>query len=103
LIEGRTPARAARCTISVKAAVPDDARNGVSVANVGFVDGDILREVRDIGPLDRRIIEVVEVIEDRDGMAEMEHFSTKWEPMKPAPPVTRMRMIRETQEPLIRG
>ena len=48
------------------------------------------RKGSDVGALQRRIVEVVEVVEDDDPVAAREAaVRQRWEPMKPAPPVTR--------------
>ena len=49
---------------------------------------------RDIRALDLRIVKVVEVVENCDFVTGGKNFSTRCEPMKPAPPVTKIRIAR---------
>lgn len=52
----------------IEAAVFDEGRDEVAVADVSFDALDVLRNRRDISPFDGGVIKIVEVIEDRNGM-----------------------------------
>ena len=51
-----------------------DARDGTSIAQVGLVELNIATKSSDVRVLDGWVVEVVEVIEDRNGVAEGETF-----------------------------
>ena len=71
-MDGRTPARAARCDDAVEPARFDDAQHGFAIADVQLMHRHVRRKARDIRPLDRRGVEVVEVVHHLDRMAEHE-------------------------------
>ena len=59
---------------AVETPVFHDAEHGVGVADVGLVDGCVLCKTGDVGALDCRVVEIIEIIHDGDRMAEGEAF-----------------------------
>ena len=47
----------------------DGAFHGIPIAQIGVVNGHLLAKASHIGPLDGRIVEIVEIVENAQGVA----------------------------------